>query len=132
MKKPVIMFVVLVILAISVVFEFISKTEKKTDLDYLFIALTALVAGFALFEASRKVISQRRGEPDEDEFSKKVMRKTSSVSFYISLYWWLIIMYLSDKLHYETHIFIGAGILGMAVIFAVCWLVFNYTGMKNE
>jgi len=41
-------------------------------------------------------------------------------------------MYFSDKIKYEIHIIIGIGILGMAVIFAVCWLVLNFTGIKNE
>jgi putative effector of murein hydrolase LrgA (UPF0299 family) len=60
------------------------------------------------------------------------MQKTASLSYYISLYWWLVIMYFIDKLNYETHTFIAAGILGMAVIFAGCWLVFNFRGVRNE
>ena len=60
------------------------------------------------------------------------MQKTAAWSYYVSLYLWLAIMYFSDKLHYETHTIIGAGILGMAVIFAICWLIFNFRGIRNE
>jgi len=60
------------------------------------------------------------------------MRKASSLAYYISLYLWLLIMFLSDKLNYETHTIIGMGILGMAVVFAVCWLIVNFTGVRNE
>jgi hypothetical protein len=60
------------------------------------------------------------------------MQKTAAWSYYVSLYLWLAIMYLSDKFKYETHTIIGAGILGMAVIFAICWLVFNFRGIRNE
>ena len=60
------------------------------------------------------------------------MQKTSSLSFYISLYLWLAIMYFSDKIDFETHTVIGAGILGMAVVFVICWLVFNFRGIRNE
>jgi peptidoglycan/LPS O-acetylase OafA/YrhL len=91
-----------------------------------------LVVAFAVFVGIKRLTSAKRGEPAEDELSKKVMRRTSSLSYYISLYLWLAIMYFSDKLHYETHTIIGAGILGMAVIFAICWLVSNFTGIKNE
>lgn len=38
----------------------------------------------------------------------------------------------SDKLDFEAHTLIAAGILGMAVIFAICWLIVNFTGIKNE
>jgi len=60
------------------------------------------------------------------------MRKASSLAYYISLYLWLLIMFLSDKLNYETHTIIGMDILGMAVVFAVCWLIVNFTGVRNE
>lgn len=87
---------------------------------------------FALFIGFKRLSSARRGEPSEDELSKKVMQKTASFSYYISLYLWLIIMYFSEKLDYETHTLIGAGIIGMAITFAVCWLIFNFGGIKNE
>jgi len=60
------------------------------------------------------------------------MKKASSLSYFISLYLWLAIMYFSEKLNYETHTIIGAGILGMALVFAVCWLVFNFRGIRDE
>jgi hypothetical protein len=60
------------------------------------------------------------------------MLRTSSLSFYISLYLWLVIMYFSDKIKAETHTILGSGILGMAVIFAICWLIFNFRGIRNE
>jgi peptidoglycan/LPS O-acetylase OafA/YrhL len=87
---------------------------------------------FAAFIGYKRLSSAKRGEPPEDELSKKVMQKTSSLSYYISLYLWLAIMYFSDRIHYETHTVIGAGILGMAVVFAICWLVFNFRGVRNE
>jgi peptidoglycan/LPS O-acetylase OafA/YrhL len=87
---------------------------------------------FAVLIGYKRLSSAKRGEPAEDELSKKVMRKTSSLSFYISLYLWLAIMFFSDKLNYETHTIIGTGILGMAVVFAVCWLVVYFTGIRNE
>ena len=91
-----------------------------------------LVVGFAVFIGYKRVTSAKRGEPAEDELSKKVMLRTSSLSFYISLYLWLVIMYFSDKLKLETHTIIGVGILGMAVTFAICWIYFNFRGVRNE
>ena len=41
-------------------------------------------------------------------------------------------MYYSDKTTLENHTLIGTGILGMAIIFAVTWVVIQFRGVKNE
>ena len=58
--------------------------------------------------------SERRREPVEDELSIKIMRKASSAAYYISIYMWLVFMYISDKIELESHSLIGVWILGMA------------------
>ena len=91
-----------------------------------------LIIGFALFAGFKRLMSARRGEPSEDELSKKILVKASSVSYYISIYLWLIIMYLSDKTKMENHTLVGAGILGMALTFALCWVIIYFRGLRNE
>ena len=44
---------------------------------------------------------------------------------------WLFVMYISDKTTLAAHSLVGAGILGMAVIFLFCWLGVKIFGMKN-
>ena len=132
MKKALIIFIVAAIVIAASILWFMSFSEKLRLADLVTTAVLILVVGFALFIGVKKMISARRGEPAEDEMSKKVMRKTASYSYYISLYLWLAIMYFSDKMDYETHVFIGSGILGMALVFTVCWLIFNFTGVRNE
>lgn len=132
MKKAIIIFIVAALVIATSILWFMSFSETLKLIDLLSVSVLILVVGFALFIGFKKMTSARRGEPVEDEMSKKVMRKTSSYSYYISLYLWLAIMYFSDKFNYETHVFIGAGILGMALVFTVCWLVFNFRGIKNE
>ncbi len=89
------------------------------------------LVGFGLFIGLSRLKSERLGEPAEDELSKKILQKASSASYYISLYIWLGVMYYSDKTKLETHMLIGAGILGMAVIFCVCWIFYKVRGMKD-
>ena len=132
MKKAVIIFIVAALVIAAAILWFMSSSGNLKPVDFASITVLIIVEGFALFIGFKKLSSARRGEPVEDELSKKVMRKTSSLSYYISLYLWLVIMYFSDKFEYETHTIIGGGILGMAVIFTVCWLVFNYRGVRNE
>ena len=132
MKKAVIVFVLAAMVVVSTALWFFSKSNKITAADIAGLGVIILVVGFAVFIGYKRVTSAKRGEPAEDELSKKVMLKTSSLSFYISLYLWLVIMYFSDKLKLETHTIIGAGILGMAVTFAICWIYFNFRGVRNE
>jgi peptidoglycan/LPS O-acetylase OafA/YrhL len=132
MKRAVIVFVLAAMVIILTVLWFFSKTNKITTVDILSLGVILIVVGFAVFIGYKKLASAKRGEPAEDELTKKVMGRTSSLSFYISIYLWLVIMYFSDKLKLDTQTIIGAGILGMAVIFAICWMVFNFRGVKNE
>jgi len=41
-------------------------------------------------------------------------------------------MYFSDRIELENHSLIGMGILGMAVVFAISWLVIYFGGINNE
>ena len=132
MKKAVIFFIVAALVLATVGLWIFSSSGNFKPADIASFGIIILVVAFAVFIGVKRLKSAKRGEPPEDELSKKVMRKTSSLSFYISLYLWLAIMYFSDKLNYETHTIIGIGILGMAVVFAVCWLVINFTGSRNE
>jgi len=132
MKKAVIVFIVAALVLATVGLWIFSSSGDFKPADIASFGIIILVVVFAIFFGVKRLTSAKRGEPPEDELSKKVMRKTSSLSYYISLYLWLAIMYFSDKFNYETHTIIGIGILGMAVVFAVCWLVINFTGIKNE
>jgi positive regulator of sigma E activity len=91
-----------------------------------------MMVGFAVYIGFQRLSSLKKGEPAEDEMSKKVMIRTSSLSYYISIYLWLAVIYFSERLHYETHTIIAGGILGMAITFAICWLYFNFRGIGHE
>jgi peptidoglycan/LPS O-acetylase OafA/YrhL len=132
MKRGIIVFIVAALVLFTAGLWFFSADTKFKPFELVGLGILILVVLFALFIGYKRISSAKKGEPPEDELTKKVMQKTSSLSYYISLYLWLAIMYFSDRLEYETHSIIGAGILGMAVIFAVCWLVFNFTGVRNE
>jgi peptidoglycan/LPS O-acetylase OafA/YrhL len=132
MKRGIIVLIVSALVLITTGMWFFSATEKFKPFDLVGFGIIILVVLFAVFIGYKRLSSAKRGEPPEDELSKKVMQKTSALSYYISLYLWLAIMYFSDKIDYETHTVIGAGILGMAVVFAICWLVFNFRGIRNE
>jgi peptidoglycan/LPS O-acetylase OafA/YrhL len=100
--------------------------------EIIVLAIVLVMVGFAVFKGIERLRSSKRNEAYEDELSKKTMTKSSSLSYYISLYLWLIMMYISDHSHVETHTLIGTGIACMALIFLVSWIWVKKFGMKNE
>jgi hypothetical protein len=133
MAKTVLMFAIaaLVLLSIGVWLATAGPTGNAVE-EVLMVVIVLLLVGFALFKGIQRVRSLERKEPFEDELSKKTMTKSSSLSYYISLYLWLFIMYISDRSTLETHTLIGAGIACMAVIFLASWLWVRMVGLKNE
>jgi hypothetical protein len=95
-------------------------------------AIVLVLVGFAVFVGLARLRSHRRHEPAEDEMSRTLMTRASSLAFYVSLYLWLFVMYVSDKTQLASHSLIGAGILGMAVVFLFCWLGVRLFGMTHH
>ena len=42
------------------------------------------------------------------------------------------LMYISDRVKWESHTLVGAGILGMAIIFLLSWVWTKFFGVKYE
>ena len=126
------MFVIAAVVIFTAVLWFMSIDTAYKPADLLKLGVVILVVGFALFVAYKRLTSAKRGEPAEDELSRKVMQKTAAFSYYISIYLWLALGFFSDRLKMETHTVIGIGIMAMAVSFAICWVIINFTGVKNE
>jgi len=132
MKRVVLMFVIVALVIITTALLFMNRDTAYKPADLIELGVMILVVGFALYAAYRRLTSAKRGEPSEDELSKKMMQKTAAFSYYTSIYLWLALGFFSDRLKLETHTIIGIGIMGMAVSFAVCWVIINFTGVRNE
>jgi len=132
MKKAIVGFVISALVLVSlVVWAFKGHFSGNTQ-EILMAGIVLVLVGFAVYLGVSRVRSRLRREPSEDELSRKVMIRASSLAFYISIYFWLFIMYISDKTSLEAHSLVGGGILGMAIIFLFCWLGVKALGMKNE
>ncbi len=90
-----------------------------------------VLVAFALMIGIRRMRSERKGEPAEDELSKRIMQRAASTAYYVSLYWWLALIFISDNIPMEISSLMGTGILGMAVIFAFCWFYYKIRGIKT-
>ena len=132
MKKTMVIFIVAAMVLVTTGFWFFTSRSGFKPADLVMYGVILVVVGFALFTGYKRLTSIKKGEPAEDELSKKVLQKTAALSYYISLYLWLAEMYVSDKRDYETQVFMAAGILGMAVVYTICWLVYNFRGVRND
>jgi peptidoglycan/LPS O-acetylase OafA/YrhL len=131
MKKS-ILAVIVSIMVFATTILWITTRVPSTIADSAQFIVVFLVVLFGLYVAYRRFSSVKLGQPAEDEFSKKVLQKAAALSYYISLYLWLLIMYLTDRHKAETEMMFGLGILGMAVIFGASWIYYNFRGIKNE
>jgi peptidoglycan/LPS O-acetylase OafA/YrhL len=132
MKKGIIVLSVAVMVLFTTGLWIYSANGNFKSFDLVSFGIIFLVVAFAVFIGYKRLTSARRGEPAEDELSKKVLLKTAAWSYYISLYLWVAILFIKDRINLDTEELLGAGILGMAVSFAICWLVFNFRGLRNE
>ena len=100
------------------------------ELGLMLIVL--LLVGFAVFVGIRNFKSEKRKQPAEDEMSVKINRKAAAWSYFVSIYMWLVIMYIADKKMIETDILFGAGIIGMGLLWVIFLLFFYFKGIKDE
>ena len=132
MKKTIVIFVICALLVAAVVLwalqgKFTGNIQENLTNGAIFILF-----GFGLLLGITRLRSHLRREPSEDELSKKVMTKASSLAYYISIYLWLFVMYVSDRTTMPMHSLVGAGIVGMALVFLFCWIYVKVVGMKDE
>lgn len=132
MKKSLIVFFVAGLVLISMGLWFFSSVKESNMMDLFHFGVITLIVGFAVFVGLKRLRSEKRGEPVEDELSKKILQKTAAISYYISLYIWVFLIFLKDRVKFETEELLGTGILAMAVTFGITWLLFNFKGIKND
>ncbi len=132
MKRSLLVFVVAGLVLLSTLLWMVNSIGLPDTTDTIQFGVIGLLIAFAVFVGFRRLKSERRGEPAEDELSKRILQKTAAISYYISLYLWVAMIYIKDRVEMDTEQLLGTGILGMAVIFALSWLVFNFRGIRHD
>jgi hypothetical protein len=130
MKKSLLMFIITGLILTGLILWMLRGGIADIS-EILMAAGVLILAGFAIFMAYSRLKSRQRGEPAEDELSRQIVTRTASLSYYISLYWWLALGILSDRIKIPTHSLVGLGILGMALIFFATWIVIRLRGLKT-
>ena len=132
MKKTLLMVLLALIVITSVIFWLVLPGKTLDTQEVLMIAGIIFVVGFSLFLAYRRIRDTRQNLPSEDEMSRKIMKSTGATAYYISIYFWLILMFFEEKLPEDSSTVIGIGIMGMALIFVFSWIYHKYFSGKHE
>lgn len=132
MRKSLALFIIAGLVIMTSGLWLFKSFELLNTMDYLHFGVIAMIFGFAIFIGLKRLRSEKRGEPLEDELSKKILQRSAAISYYISLYIWVFLIFLKDRVEFETEELLGTGILVMAVTFGISWIILNSKGIKND
>ena len=130
-KRVVLMGVVSALVIMSSLLWFGTVLGKGEMGNALLVAVPAIIIViFAIGVFLRGYKSLKGGFPVEDERSKRVMEKAMAKAYLISIYLLLAISFASDSMieFRDVSQAMGAGIIGIAMAFALCWLYYNWRG----
>ena len=132
MKKIIFILIIALVIIGGVIVWITNSNEPISLSNSVQIGIILVLVIFAIGIAYSKIGSLKKGLPSEDEFSKKFLKFAAARAYYFSLYLWLGILYLNSSGNYDPENLFGAGILGMALLFGIHWLILKYTGIKDE
>ncbi len=97
------------------------------------IVIAIILLVFAVSILKRQYNAVKKGFPYQDERSKKIMVLAGYYTFLISIWYLLILGWASESLiqFRDPSQALGIGILGMAIIFGLCWLWVSKKGKEN-
>ena len=113
-----------------------AATPKNTSIfiwsEIIHVGIIVLLFVLGLYFAVKRIKSREKGLPEDDELSLLITQKAAAISFYISLFLWLVLLYIQNNTTIESTLLFGYGFIGMALAFILSWFVFNSKGIRND
>lgn len=131
MKKVIVIFAVSTLVLAGLAAWMLKGRVVGDGWEIATAGIAFILVGFAVALGLSRLRRHRRGEPAEDELSKRIVTRATSLAYYVSLYMWVFVMYIGDKVALPAHSLVGTGIAGMAIVFLLCWLGVRFFGTKN-
>ena len=90
------------------------------------IMIAMIILTFAVIVFKRGNRDLKGGFPLQDERSRRVLERASSRAFYVSLYLFLLIGFLSEWVNFrDVSQATSVGVGGMALLFLIFWAYYN-------
>ena len=132
MRKAIIIAVLAVLVTGTIIIWLINSDAPRLTEGFLMIPIQIVILVFAVVVVVKRWRAKKEKLPVEDEMSKEILRRGAATSYYVSIYLWLALMFFEESIDLERSTLIGAGILGMAVIFALSWVYHNYFRRSHD
>ncbi len=132
MKRTILIAVIAIMVVVTFIL-WITNAELSFDLGtILMILIPVIILVLAVLRIVQGMSDVKNQMPAEDELSKMIMLRTGSTSFQLSLFLWLVIGSVEDRIELEGHTVIGMGILGMAILFALSWIYYRFIRKSHD
>ena len=98
--------------------------------EIIYVIMLAIMIGLGIILAAGRSKDLKAGLPVEDELSRKNLNRAGSVTFFISLFIWLIILYLEvhEIMITEAKFLFAFGLIASCFVFLFSWTVINFRG----
>jgi len=138
MRKA-ILTVVLAVLVVGTIALWIIQAERSSETrlslngsTILMMAVAVVILVYGALVILKAFRDAKNKLPSRDELSRKILVRGAATSYYVSIYLWLALMYFEERIELERSSLIGAGILGMAIIFALSWLYHRFISKTHD
>ena len=132
MKRSIIIAVLAVLVTATLVVWMVNSENSISGKTIGIGGIQVVVLGFAALVVYKRWTAVKNKLPAEDEMSKGILRRGAATSYYVSIYMWLAFMYLEERIELERSTLIGAGILGMAIIYGLSWVYHSYIRKSHD
>lgn len=132
MKRSIIVAALAVLVLATMVVWMLHSESSNSGTTILMISIQLVVLVFAVIVVYKRWSAAKQKLPAEDEMSKNIRQRGAATSYYVSIYMWLVLMYFEEDINLEGHTLIGAGILGMAIIFGLSWVYHTYIMRSHD
>ena len=132
MRKAIVIAVLAVLVLGTMLLWLLNSENTIKGSSFLMIGIQVIVLVFALLVVVRRWTARKQQLPAEDEMSKRILQRGAATSYYLSLYLWLILMFFEESINLERSTLIGAGILGMAILYGLSWVYHNYIRQSHD
>ena len=132
MKRSIIIAALAVLVLATLVIWMLNSESSISGTAIAMISIQVIVLVYAALVVYKRWTAAKNKLPAEDEMSKKILQRSTATSYHVSLFMWLALMYFEEDINLEGHELIGAGILGMAVIFGLSWVYHMYIKRSHD
>ena len=100
--------------------------------EIIHVGTVVLLFILGIYFAVQRIISREKGLPEDDELSKRITQKAAAISFYISLFIWLVLLYILNNTTIDISVLFSYGFIGMSLAFVLSWFLLNHVGIQND